>query len=220
MCTGNIKRWYKYALYTFWTDHVTTWKVTGLTPYYVMHGVKPLLLFDITKAIFLMTLISMSLPTANLLAVWACMLQKCDEDLAEIYGHVLATHYTSIWDFKRKNVNRICNYDFKSVELVLVLNKWIEPEMGCKCKPHYLGPMVVVWKLRNGAYTLAEVNRIVSCLKFAVFHLIPYHPCSQKYLEIMEFVDKKDLEKINGEEGEATVEDMTRTSFLERKKKV
>jgi len=33
----------------------------------------------------------------------------------------------------------------------------------------------------------------------------------------MEFVDKKDLEDIDGEEGEETVEDMMRILFLERK---
>jgi len=72
------------------------------------------------------------------------MLQKYNKDLAEIHRHILAVYYTSIQNFKRKNANRIYNYDFKSGELVLVLNKQIEPKMGCKCKPHYLGPMVVV----------------------------------------------------------------------------
>ena len=37
------------------------------------------------------------------------------------------------------------------------------------------------------------------------------------YLEIMEFVDKKDIDK---EEEEETIEDMKRTLFLERKGKV
>jgi len=86
----------------------------------------------------------MSLQTANLLVVQAYMLQKHNKDLAEIHRHILAVHYTSIQNFKRKNTNRIYNYDFKSGELVLVLNKQIKPKMGCKCKPHYLGPMVVV----------------------------------------------------------------------------
>jgi len=68
--------------------------------------------------------------------------------------HVTLSSGTS----KEKNVNRICNYDFKSGELVLVLNKWIEPKIGHKYKPCYLRPMVVVHKLRNGAYTLAKIN--------------------------------------------------------------
>ena len=37
------------------------------------------------------------------------------------------------------------------------------------------------------------------------------------YLEIMEFVDKKDIDK---KEEEETIEDTTRTLFLERKEEV
>ncbi|KXN83425.1 Pol polyprotein, partial [Leucoagaricus sp. SymC.cos] len=67
-------------------------------------------------------------------------------------------------------------YDFGPGELVLVLNKKIKPNVGHKCKPRYFGPMVVVKRLRSGAYILAEVNGAVSHLKFVAFHIIPYHP--------------------------------------------
>jgi len=67
---------------------------------------------------------------------------------------------------------------------------------------------------------LAEVNGTVSYLKFTAFCLIPYHSYSQKYLEIMEFVDKKDLEDIDGEEREETIENTMRKLFLKRKGKV
>jgi len=60
--------------------------------------------------------------------------------------------------------------------------------------------MAVVQRSRNGAYILVEVNRTVSHLKFAAFCLIPYRPHSQKYLEITEFVDWRDLEGIETEE--------------------
>ena len=78
---------------------------------------------------------------------------------------------------------------------------------GCKCKPHYFGPMAVVRRSRNGAYILAEVNGTVSHLKFAAFRLIPYRPHSRKYLEITEFVDQRDLEGVETEEEGEVVED-------------
>jgi len=99
----------------------------------------------------------------------------------------------------------------------LVLNKKIEPNVGKKGKPCYFRPIVVVKHLQSSTYLLTEVNGTVLHLKFAAFQLIPYHLCSRKYLEITEFVDKKD---IDGEEEEETVEDMTRMSFLERKEEV
>ena len=76
---------------------------------------------------------------------------------------------------------------------------------------------MVVKHLQSGTYLLAEVNGVVSHLKFAAFQLIPYHSCSWKYLEITEFVDKKDIDR---KEKEETVEDMMRTLYLERKGKV
>jgi len=106
------------------------------------------------------------------------MLQKRDEDLATIHNRVLAARYISIQDFKKRNANQICNYDFGTGELVLVLNKKIEPDVGRKGKPCYFGPMVVVKCLQSSAYLLAEVNGAVSCLKFAAFWLIPYQPRS------------------------------------------
>jgi len=200
MCAGNIKKWYEYAPHMFWADHVTTQKSTGMTPYYAIHGVKPLHPFDITEAIFLAARINSHLSTASLLSIHACMLQKCDEDLATIHNCMLAARYASIQDFEKRNVNRICNYDFGTEELVLVLNKKIEPDVGRKGKPRYFGPMVVVKRLQSGAYLLAEVNGAVSRLKFAAFWLIPYQPCSRKRLEITEFVDSKDLRGVGEEE--------------------
>jgi len=73
-----------------------TKKATGLTPYYVVHRIEPLFLFDITETTFLIAPIFMSLSTADLLAVHAYMLQKHNEDLAKIHEHVLAARYASI----------------------------------------------------------------------------------------------------------------------------
>ena len=118
---------------------------------------------------------------------------------------MLVTRYASIQDFEKRNVNRICNYDFGTGELVLVLNKKIEPDVGRKGK--YFRPMVVIKHLQSDAYLLAEVSGAVSHLKFAVFQLIPYQFHSQKCLEIMEFLDSKDLEEV-GKEKVAESEDI------------
>jgi len=93
ICTENIKQWYKYVPYAFWADCIMTRKATGLTPYYMAYGIKPLLLFDITEAIFLIAPILMPLSMADLLVVHAHMLQKHNEDLAKIHEHVLTARY-------------------------------------------------------------------------------------------------------------------------------
>jgi len=48
---------------------------------------------------------------------------------------------------------------------------------------------------------------MVLYLKFAAFCLIPYCLCSQKYLEITEFVNQRDLEGVETEKEGEVVED-------------
>ncbi|KAF8631003.1 hypothetical protein AX17_005174 [Amanita inopinata Kibby_2008] len=68
----------------------------GLTPYYAVHGVEPLLPFDITKATFLCPPIDSKLSDDELLASRARMLAKCNDDLANETPTVYMTT-TSKW---------------------------------------------------------------------------------------------------------------------------
>src|SRR5258707_8747888 len=48
-CEGNIAKWPAIAApHAFWTDRATTRKLTGRTPFYMAHGLEPILPFDIT----------------------------------------------------------------------------------------------------------------------------------------------------------------------------
>ncbi|KAJ8580940.1 hypothetical protein M405DRAFT_887474 [Rhizopogon salebrosus TDB-379] len=97
--------------------------------------------------------------------------------------------YSSVKDFEHRFANTISDCEFKPGDLILVLNKRIEPSSNAKCKPRYFGPMVVVSRSMHGAYRLAEVDGSVSKLKFAAFHIIPYHARSPSTLEVTQFID-------------------------------
>jgi hypothetical protein len=153
------------------------------------HGVEPILPLDITEATFLMPDLTAIISTDDLLTACARQLAKRDEDLARIHERILASRYSSIKDFERRFANTIKDRTFKPGDLVLVLNKKIEPSSNAKCKPRYFGPMVVVSRNMNGAYYLAEVDGTVSKLKFAAFRLIPYHARSPATLEVTQFID-------------------------------
>ena len=79
-----------------------TRKATGLMLYYMVYGIKPLLLFNITEATFFIASIFMPLSMADLLVVHAHMLQKHNKNLAKIHERVLAACYASTQDFERK----------------------------------------------------------------------------------------------------------------------
>jgi hypothetical protein len=99
----------------------------------------------------------------------------------------------SIADFEQRFTHAICNYNFQPGALVLVLNKKIEAASNAKCKPRYFGPMVVVSCSTGGSYHLAELDSLVSRLKFTTFRIVPYHPHSSSTLEVTQFINRDNL---------------------------
>jgi hypothetical protein len=192
-CNGDISDWPTLAHHVFWADRVTTRKSTGHTPFFMAHGVEPLLPFDITEATFLLPNIASQLSSEELLAIRGRQLAKRDEDLAQIHDRVLKSRLSSIRNFETRFANTIHDYAFKRGDLVLVLNKKIEVASNAKCKPRYFGPMIVISRSQGSSYRLAELDGSISKLKFAAFRLIPYHPRSSSSIEVTQFIDPQAL---------------------------
>jgi hypothetical protein len=186
---GGMKKWSEHVHPVMWADRITTRKRTGFSPFYAAHGVEPLLPFDILYATFLLPDINGPVSDAELLTLRARQLERRDEDLQLIHDRVLASRFASIEAFIQKHQHTIVDYNFKPGDLVLVLNKKIEPELGRKAKPRYFGPMVVVSRSAGGAYRLAEVNGAISKLKYGAFRLIPYHRRYTSYIDVTQIED-------------------------------
>jgi hypothetical protein len=75
-CNGDITQWPSFAPHVFWADCVTTRKTMGHTPFFLAHGIEPLLPFDIVDATFLLPDIDGILSTDELLAIRAHQLAK------------------------------------------------------------------------------------------------------------------------------------------------
>jgi len=192
-CDGDITKWVDMAPYVFWADRVTTRRATGHSPFYMAHGTEPLLPLDITEATFMLPPITSKLTTSDLIGLQARQLAKREDDLMKIHDNVVKSRFASITEFEKQFKNTIHDYNFQPANLVLVLNKKIEPESNAKCKPQYLGPMLVVHRSTNGSYRLAELDGTLSNLTFASFPLIPYYARTTKKPTITKFSDRKDL---------------------------
>jgi hypothetical protein len=192
-CNGDVTKWPALTPHVFWADRVTTRKTTGHTPFFLAHGIEPLLPFDITEVTFMLPDISSTISTTELLSLRAQQLDKRDEDLRRAHDRLVRSRFASIKDFERRYANTIHDYDFKPGSLVLVLNKKIEAASNAKCKPRYFGPMLVVSRSQGGSYQLAEIDGTVSRLKFAAFRLIPYYPRSTSTLEVTQLIHPTDL---------------------------
>ena len=86
-------------------------KDIGFSPFYMAHSIDPILPFDLTEATFLVPKMEKALSYTNLIAIYACQLEKWESDLAAMKYHVLKAHYTFITQFKKENVNLIRDYD-------------------------------------------------------------------------------------------------------------
>jgi hypothetical protein len=195
-CGDDISKWPVTAPHVFWADRVTTCQSTGHSPFYMTHGIEPILPFDLTLATFLVLNLTTSLSTANLLTIRARQLQTREADLASIWDNIVRSCFSAAQSFERQFAHTIKSTSFTLGDLVLVRNSAVE-NTHQKMKPRYFGPMVVVKKTCNRAYRLAELDGALSRLRFATFRLVPYHTCSHSTISVTRLLDSDDLEALN-----------------------
>ena len=174
-------KWSEVAHAVFWAERITVSRNTGYSPFYLAHGVEPLLPFDHLEATYLVDFTAKLSPT-DLLAARARQLLKRPEDLERARQLVLKARFNSVKAFEELYRNSIKNFDFDLGDLVLLRNSKVEMELDRKAKPRYLGPYVIVRKTLGGAYLIAEIDGSILKTKIAAFRLIPYHP--RKAIEI------------------------------------
>jgi hypothetical protein len=174
VCDREERKWPTAIHAVFWAERITTHKALGHSMYYIVHGVKPLLLFDLAEATYIVPPQS-AMSTTELMALQARQLQKRPEDLDTIQDHVIKACFTSIRQFKKKYTNTICTYQFAPGNLILVHNSCVEASLDRNTKPRWIGLMVIVRQTTHGAYILAEIDGAISKLRFAAFRVIPYY---------------------------------------------
>ncbi|KXN81424.1 Gag-Pol polyprotein [Leucoagaricus sp. SymC.cos] len=186
---GEEKHWTRVAPSVFWAERISIQKSTGYSPYYIAHGLEPLLPFDLAEATYLAPSLTKPLPTADLIATRAIQLQKRPQDLERVKELVLKARYDSIRQFNEKYLNTIRDFDFSPGSLVLVRNSRFDNDVGSKTKPRYFGPMVVLRRTMGGLYILAELDSMISKLQFAAFRLVPYHPRDLRSIPVTKITD-------------------------------
>ena len=100
------------APFIFWADRVTTRRSTGHTPFFMIHGIEPILPFNLELTTFLVPNIDGPLTTEDLLAIRTRQLEKRQDDFATIRERILASRYASACQFEKTFEHTLCNYDF------------------------------------------------------------------------------------------------------------
>ena len=86
----------------FWAEQVTIQKAMGMSPYYIVHVVESVLLFDLAKATYMSLELGDRVSTTELLIITAKVLLKRDKDLAEVERKVLKAWWESVRQFEEK----------------------------------------------------------------------------------------------------------------------
>ena len=175
-CRGKESKWREVLPQVFWAERVTIRKSTGYSPYFIAHGIHPLLPFDILEATYLAPTQNFGISTEELIAIRANQLARRPEELDEMRKRVAESRRKNLEQFEQRHGSHIIDFDFESGALVLVRNSRVEESLDRKTKPRYLGPMVVVRKTRGTSYIVAELDGAQAQLRVAGFRLIPYFP--------------------------------------------
>lgn len=200
---GDESKWPEVAALVFWAERVTIQKTIGYSPYYMAHGVEPLLPFDLAEATYLAPALNKIVSTEDLIAERAKMLMKRPADLQRVRELVTKARWQSVRQLEKDQAKNIKDFNFVPGMLVIVKNSRFDKGLTNKTKPRYLGPMVVIRRTKGGSYILSELDGSLSKLRFAAFRLMPYLPRDIHSVPVTRLQDVPDdeLEGITHETG-------------------
>jgi hypothetical protein len=206
-CKGKISDWPRKLPEAVFADRVTVSRVTGFSPYQLLHATDPLLPFDLMEATFLVEGYRSGMTTSDLLALRIRQLMKHEEDVHRAAETLKKSRFQSKAQFEKRFIKKLQKEAYKPGELVLVRNNRVEMELDRKTKPRYLGPFEVVRRNAGGAYKLMELDGTEMARATAAYRLLPYITRNHWFMKIG-WQDDKDSEEGSDD---SDLEGMTRS---------
>ena len=176
-CDGRLNKWPELLPLAIFADRITVSRVTGFSPYQLLHGTEPVLPFDLAEATFLVEGFRPGLSTTDLLTLRIRQLAKHETDIQKAATTLKNSRFYSKRQFEQKFKNRLQRTEYKKGELVLIRNVALEMEVSLKRKTEdrYLGPYQVECRNKGGAYILRELDgTLLRSNPTAAFRLLPY----------------------------------------------
>jgi len=199
-CGDKPETWFHHVPLAFFADRISVSRVTGCSPFYVLHGVHPVLPFDLTEATFMIHGYRKGISSSDLLALRICQLQKRPEDLEKAAESLIKARFRSKAQFERRFMRRLRRAPLKVGDLVLIRNTRIEQEMNRKHKPRYLGPYILRQERKSGSWAISELDGTPSRTSVAGFRILPYIAQNPRMLAEL-------AEKVGGEDSDTEEEE-------------
>jgi hypothetical protein len=199
-CGDKPESWFSQVSLAFFADKVTISRVTGFSPFYMLHGVHPVLPFDLTEATFMIQGYRKGISSSELLALRIRQLQKRPEDLEQAAQALIKSRFRSKAQFEKRFMRRLRRAPLKAGDLVLIRNTRIEQEMNRKHKPRYLGPYVLREPKTSGTWSINELDGTPSRTSVAGFRILPYIARDQRTIDQLANMDEEDSESDSDDE--------------------
>jgi hypothetical protein len=173
-CKDKLSDWPRRLPEIMFADRITVSRVTGFSPFQLLHATDPILPLDIAEATFLVEEFQSGISTAELLQLRARQLAKHPEDVKRASDTLHKARFASKQQFEQRFHKRLTQKSYQPGDLVLVRNTAIEMSHDRKHKPRYLGPYEVFEKTTKGNYKLKELDGTELQYKYAAFRILPY----------------------------------------------
>jgi len=119
-CGDKPEAWAPQVPLAFFADRVTISSVTGFSPFYMLHGVHPVLPFDLTEATSMIQGFCKDISSSELLSLHICQLQKCPKDLEWAAQALVKSCFRSKAQFEKRFMRRLKRASLNSGDLVLI----------------------------------------------------------------------------------------------------
>ena len=203
-CQGNIDLWPTKVAMAFFADRISTSTVTGFSAYFLLHGVQPVLPFDLTEASFMVNGFTSGMSSSDLLALRIQQLERHPSDIFQAALTLKKARFKSKAQFERRFHRKLKRSFYQPGDLVVVRNTAVEKELNRKTKPRYLGPFEIDRKTKGGSYVLKEMDGTILRQGVAAFRLYPYISRDSPILDIL---GQEDISDDNNSESDWSVDE-------------
>ncbi|EPQ51416.1 hypothetical protein GLOTRDRAFT_48519 [Gloeophyllum trabeum ATCC 11539] len=190
-CEGGISQWPSKVHHAFFADKVTMQRASGFSPFWLLHGVDPILPFNLVEANFLVEGFKSRMASEDLLALRIRQLEKHPEDIRAAAETLAKNQWSAKLQFEKRFKRRFLKKStWEPGDLVLVRDIEREHSYDRKHTPRYRGPYKITGQTKHGSYILSVLDGTLSRRGIHGYRLLPYIS-RQQAVEALRRADKE-----------------------------